>query len=87
MSKLTFIQDNVITQMISADGEVIDFVTSITTKEVNVESWMSAVETQMREAVRDEEIQIRFIIIFPSKQNSFFLIFLMSISLLVSRPQ
>ena len=53
MASVTFTEDNVITQMASPEGEIIDFVTHRATKGKAVEYWMGEVEDEMREAIRN----------------------------------
>merc|ERR1712187_951264 len=53
MKSLTFTDALVATQMHSKEGEIIDFVTPVVTKEKNVEVWMTDVEDQMIRGVRN----------------------------------
>merc|ERR1719399_2127175 len=53
MAKVTFTEDNSITEMISPEGEKVKFVDMLKTKEKNVEHWMGEVEEQMRLGVRE----------------------------------
>lgn len=50
---VNFDEDLKITAMKSTDGEQIDFVEQMATKEKNVEQWMTEVEHNMKEAVRN----------------------------------
>ena len=53
MAKLTFSgEENIITDMSSAEGETLPFVNHVRTRGVNVEGWMMNVEVAMQQAVR-----------------------------------
>jgi len=53
MKKLTFTSELSATQMVSKEGEIIDFVSPVHTTGKNVESWMTEVENQMLAAIRE----------------------------------
>ncbi|CAE7655322.1 Dnah1 [Symbiodinium pilosum] len=53
MKKLTFTDQLVATQMHSKEGEIIDFVNPVVTKDKNVETWMTEVENEMIAGVRN----------------------------------
>jgi dynein heavy chain len=53
MKKLTFTKELSATQMVSKEGEIIDFVNFVHTPNKNVEVWMTEVEDQMIAAVRE----------------------------------
>ncbi|CAE7187692.1 DNAH3, partial [Symbiodinium necroappetens] len=53
MKKLTFTSELSATQMVSKEGETIDFVSPVHTSGKNVETWMTEVENQMLAAVRE----------------------------------
>ncbi|CAJ1398655.1 unnamed protein product [Effrenium voratum] len=53
MKKLTFTAELSATQMVSKEGETIDFVSPVHTTGKNVETWMTEVENQMLAAIRE----------------------------------
>eukprot|EP00435_Cladocopium_sp_Y103_P018642 s2430_g4.t1 len=53
MKKLTFTSELSATQMVSKEGEIIDFVSPVHTTGKNVEIWMTEVENQMLAAIRE----------------------------------
>eukprot|EP00930_Biecheleria_cincta_P014239 TRINITY_DN1233_c0_g1_i1.p1 TRINITY_DN1233_c0_g1~~TRINITY_DN1233_c0_g1_i1.p1 ORF type:complete len:4262 (-),score=887.85 TRINITY_DN1233_c0_g1_i1:333-13118(-) len=53
MKSLTFTDALVATQMHSKEGEIIDFVTPVVTKDKNVEVWMTDAENEMMMGVRE----------------------------------